>query len=112
MNTKLSRRFLTGLFLIVGAAGVIGMGIDLLHGAPTRPPPGLVAHGPTLAVLSVVQSVVNQLTDSTPLDEGASVAAYDPAPDASSAQLAAPAAQGLTDDGAQEPGVSVAAYGF
>lgn len=62
---------------VAAAVGVIGVGIDLLHGPPAN---ALPMHATPIfapAALPLDHSVVAGLTDESPLAPGAAVAAYE-----------------------------------
>lgn len=94
--------------LVAGAVALIGVSIDLFRGPPANALPAPTAqihavHSPLLD-----HSVAAKLADHSPLEPGASIAAYDtPALEVPARAAAAPAP--MADD-PLEPGASVAAY--
>ena len=108
---RMSLSALARLLLVAGAAGVIGVTLDLTQASPANALPAPRENGPAPAALPIDHWVVKNIIDDAPLEPGASVAAYDMSVDDSVAKVPAPAAKNLIEDETLEPGASVAAYG-
>ena len=111
-----STRPLKRLLLVAGAAGLIGVGIDLRQDGSANALPTPAPQASARASFSTDYPVDMSLVDETALQPGASIAAYDtsvdsPA-DSPADRLPAAAAQPLADGDALDPGASVAAYGI
>jgi hypothetical protein len=101
----------TRLLVVAVAVGLIGLGIDLVHGPQAHAFPTPAVQGPAPTSLAVDHSVVSKLADEAALEPGSSVAAYSSSTADAPDEAPALAVKTVLDSDAQASGASVAAYG-